>query len=98
MPDDHAGDEAFLRDFKPTGESAEAFRERLGIPSKEAILADFDRQVAEKGIRVPKRSRNVTIRFDEGDLAEARRQAADKGLPYQTYIKMLIREGLKRGA
>jgi predicted DNA binding CopG/RHH family protein len=39
-------------------------------------------------------SRNVTIRLAEADLDLARRQAEDKGLPYQTYIKSVLHEAL----
>ena len=40
----------------------------------------------------------VTIRMPPQDLATARRLAAEKGLPYQTYIKVLLREALRREA
>jgi len=39
-------------------------------------------------------SRNVTIRMVEADLGLARKQAEEKGLPYQTYIKSLLHEAL----
>jgi predicted DNA binding CopG/RHH family protein len=39
-------------------------------------------------------SRNVTIRMVEADLDLARRQAEEKGLPYQTYIKSVLHEAL----
>jgi predicted DNA binding CopG/RHH family protein len=43
-------------------------------------------------------SRNITLRMAEADLALARKQAEEKGLPYQTYIKSLLHETLvKRG-
>jgi predicted DNA binding CopG/RHH family protein len=38
----------------------------------------------------------VTIRMQPYDLEAARRLAAEKGLPYQTYIKVLLREALRR--
>jgi predicted DNA binding CopG/RHH family protein len=38
----------------------------------------------------------VTIRMQPDDLEIARRLAAAKGLPYQTYIKVLLREALRR--
>ncbi len=40
------------------------------------------------------KARPVTIRLSEADLASARRQAARKGLPYQTYIRSLLHETL----
>jgi predicted DNA binding CopG/RHH family protein len=39
-------------------------------------------------------SRNVTIRIAEADLDLARKQAEEKGLPYQTYIKSVLHEAL----
>ncbi len=38
----------------------------------------------------------ITIRIQPDDLEVARRLAARKGLPYQTYIKVLLREALRR--
>jgi predicted DNA binding CopG/RHH family protein len=38
----------------------------------------------------------VTIRMPATDLAALRRLAQQKGLPYQTYMKMLLREALHR--
>jgi predicted DNA binding CopG/RHH family protein len=39
-------------------------------------------------------ARNVTIRMVEADLDLARKQAEEKGLPYQTYIKSVLHEAL----
>jgi predicted DNA binding CopG/RHH family protein len=36
----------------------------------------------------------ISLRVAEADLAMARRQAEQKGLPYQTYIKSLLHETL----
>ena len=41
-------------------------------------------------------SQKVMLRIPTGDVDRARRQAADKGIGYQTYIKMLLRAGLDR--
>ena len=41
-------------------------------------------------------TRVVSIRLPEADLAKLRRLAAEKGLPYQTYLKSLLHEGLRR--
>jgi predicted DNA binding CopG/RHH family protein len=45
-----------------------------------------------------KPSQPVTLRIPREDLATARRLAAKKGLGYQTYIKMLLREALAEHA
>ena len=42
-------------------------------------------------------SQKVMLRIPTGDVDRARRQAADKGIGYQTYIKMLLRAGLDQG-
>jgi predicted DNA binding CopG/RHH family protein len=44
---------------------------------------------------VPK-SQSVTIRIPTKDVAAARRMAGQQGLPYQTYIKMLLHQALER--
>jgi hypothetical protein len=41
-------------------------------------------------------SQKVMLRIPADDLDRARRLAERKGLPYQTYIKLLLREGLDR--
>lgn len=41
-------------------------------------------------------ARTVALRIPEADLALARRQAKQKGLPYQTYIKSLLHETLAK--
>jgi predicted DNA binding CopG/RHH family protein len=42
-----------------------------------------------------KSSQPITLRVPKEDLDTARRLAAQKGLGYQTYIKMLLRDALK---
>jgi uncharacterized protein (DUF4415 family) len=49
-------------------------------------------------IRGTKPSQPVTLRIAKDDLATARRLAAKKGLGYQTYIKMLLKEALAQSA
>ena len=38
---------------------------------------------------------STTIRLDPEDIAKARVQAAERGLRYQTYLKMIIHEALR---
>ncbi len=38
---------------------------------------------------------STTIRLDPDDIAKARVQAAERGLRYQTYLKMIIHEALR---
>ena len=43
-------------------------------------------------------SRNITIRIPLAEIDRARALAAKKGLGYQTYMKMLLKEALDREA
>lgn len=45
-----------------------------------------------------KPSQPITLRIPKEDLDTARRLAARKGLGYQTYIKMLLRDALAKNA
>ncbi len=39
-------------------------------------------------------TRTISIRLAEADLGLARKQAAERGLAYQTYIKSVLHQGL----
>jgi predicted DNA binding CopG/RHH family protein len=69
--------------------------------SKKGQLRVGDRSVAitiskQTGELKRPASQKVMLRIPEDDLARARKQAAQKGIGYQTYIKMLLRIGLDR--
>jgi predicted DNA binding CopG/RHH family protein len=49
-------------------------------------------------LRKEKPSQPITLRIATKDLETARRMAARKGVGYQTYIKMLLREALAENA
>jgi hypothetical protein len=55
------------------------------------------RLFADRGIpfQEPKPIPSTTIRLDPDDIAKARVQAAERGLRYQTYLKMIIHESLR---
>jgi hypothetical protein len=59
------------------------------------------RLFAEKGIPFPEPQKvtaptpTTTIRLDPDDIAKARVLAAERGLRYQTYLKMIIHEALR---
>ena len=55
------------------------------------------RLLAERGIALPQPQAlpTTTIRLDPEDIAKARVQAAERGLRYQTYLKMIIHEALR---
>ena len=44
------------------------------------------------------KTRPVTLRLAATDIDAARAMAAQKGIGYQTYVKMLLREALRREA
>lgn len=46
--------------------------------------------------RLPSETRIVTMRIPVRDLEAAQQLAERKGLPYQTYIKMLLHQALQR--
>ena len=43
-------------------------------------------------------SKAISIRLPVSDIELAKQQAADKGIGYQTWIRMLLREGLRAAA
>lgn len=59
--------------------------------------AELNRK-AKQAILVSSGTRQVTIRMTDEMIAKAKHQAEGKGLPYQTYIKMLLHEALTRAA
>ncbi|MFZ0319331.1 MAG: CopG family antitoxin [Candidatus Sulfotelmatobacter sp.] len=83
---------------------------KFGSEAEEAAWWDSHRSEVEAEIRrrmkqrkpltlsnLPQRpepSQPVTLRIPKEDLETARRLAARKGVGYQTYIKMLLREAL----
>lgn len=72
-------------------------------PSQESRIADaFEKAAAEGTLRRGTVARRMgaipptTIRLDPADVARARMQAEQRGLKYQTYIKMLLHDALRR--
>ena len=69
------------------------------------IEAEIRQRIREKRpvtlgnlLRGAKPSQPVTLRIPQEDLETARRLASRKGLGYQTYIKMLLRDALMKNA
>ena len=63
------------------------------LARSERMLAKI---TAERGVRPP--TLHVPLRIPVADIERAKAIAARKGLPYQTYLKMLIHQGLEREA
>ena len=61
------------------------------------VATEIMRRAIKSGkARRPVPLKTVTMRLPVPDLKTAQDLAHDKGLPYQTYIKMLLHEALQR--
>jgi predicted DNA binding CopG/RHH family protein len=67
----------------------------LGEAAKKGQLKRLT-QATLKARLASSKARVVSIRLPENDIELARRQAAQKGLPYQTYIKSLLHQALRQ--
>ena len=66
----------------------------LLVAAKKGELKRLDRATLSARLTASK-ARVISIRLPEDDLELARQQAAQKGLPYQTYIKSLLHQALR---
>jgi predicted DNA binding CopG/RHH family protein len=75
-------------------------RSRISRDLKEAAKAGEVKVLTKERLRerlqASANSRNITIRMQEGDIERFRRLAEMKGIGYQTYMKILLREALDR--
>ena len=67
----------------------------------ENLIAGLKNGTAHRGgprrvLQERRESRNITIRMPLTDLQAAREMAQKKGLPYQTYMKMLLHQALEK--
>jgi predicted DNA binding CopG/RHH family protein len=82
-------------EFKSEAEEARWYEK-----NQDALLAEF-KNAAEDGTlgqgSLAKRglTPTTTIRLDKRDIELAKRQAEQRGLRYQTYLKMLIHQALR---
>jgi predicted DNA binding CopG/RHH family protein len=77
----------------------EAEEARWWAEHQDQIAGAFQKAAAEKHLTrgtVARKGQTptTTIRLDQDDISRARDQAQRKGLRYQTYLKMLLREAL----
>jgi predicted DNA binding CopG/RHH family protein len=68
--------------------------------NEDALLEEFKKATAEGRVGIGTLAKRAalpttTIRLDPDDIAKARVQAAERGLRYQTYLKMIIHEALR---
>lgn len=85
-----------IPEFKNEGEEA-----RWWVENQDHLTKLFERAAAEGKLErgtVARRGNTptTTIRLDPEDIAKARFHAERRGLKYQTYLKMLIREALRQ--
>jgi predicted DNA binding CopG/RHH family protein len=78
----------------------EADEARWYPANQDALLAEFQNAAKEGALgrgSLAKRglTPTTTIRLDRGDIELAKRQAEQRGLRYQTYLKMLIHQALR---
>jgi predicted DNA binding CopG/RHH family protein len=64
------------------------------VKSGEAQILTKEKLLARIAASKKKPAPVVALRIPAADLALARKQAEEKGLPYQTYIKSLLHETL----
>src|SRR5450432_3051259 len=106
----HAGSDAMKRKpidmpkFANEGEEADWWASRQGREFvKRKSAGSLKKGIAPKGSRLVgrlNRTANVQIalRLPEPDVTKARELATRKGIGYQTLLKMLVHEGLRREA
>ncbi len=81
--------------FKNRQAHAKEFGE--AVQSGEATILTHDKLRARLAASLKKSPATVvSLRIPAADLALARKQAEEKGLPYQTYIKSLLHETLAK--
>jgi predicted DNA binding CopG/RHH family protein len=83
-----------LPDFKSEAEEA-----KWWFDHQDELLEDFKQAAKEGRLGRGTAARlggipTTTIRLDLDDIALAREQASQRGLKYQTYLKMLVHEAL----
>jgi len=69
-------------------------RPALERATERRILEGTTLTLREAAVRA--RTRPVTLRLAAADIDMARAMAAQKGIGYQTYVKMLLHEALRR--
>lgn len=64
------------------------------IEDEEGNLYDFDKviEASEKRTKIHKNNINVNFRWNEHDLNKIKDIAAKKGMPYQAYIKSVLKQ------
>jgi predicted DNA binding CopG/RHH family protein len=90
-----------LEELKQMSFASEAEEAAWWESHEDELLEEFKKATAEGRVgigTVAKRAAlpSTTIRLDPDDIAKARVQAEKRGLRYQTYLKMIIHEELRK--
>jgi predicted DNA binding CopG/RHH family protein len=85
-------------DFKSEEEEAAWWANNQGVLVKEFEQAAADGTLGRGTLVRRGHTPTTTIRLDPSDIQLAKRQAEERGLRYQTYLKMLIHQALLREA
>ena len=89
-----------LEELKQMSFASEAEEAAWWESNEDALADEFEKATIEGRVGVGTVARraalpSTTIRLDPEDIAKARVQAAERGLHYQTYLKMIIHEALR---
>jgi predicted DNA binding CopG/RHH family protein len=92
---------AMLEELKKITFASEAEEAAWWESHEDDLAEEFEKATAEGRVgigTVAKRAAlpSTTIRLDPEDIAKARVLAAERGLRYQTYLKMIIHEALRK--
>ncbi len=87
--------EAEEADWWASRQGREFVKQNAAAPAKAAAVSKGSRLVGHLNRTV---SVQIALRLPEPDVAKARELATRKGIGYQTLLKMLVHEGLRREA
>jgi predicted DNA binding CopG/RHH family protein len=85
--------------FKSESEEADWWYKKRARLDQELLQAKKPKRLDTATLKAQlaaSKSRVVSIRLAETDIELARRQATQKGLPYQTYIKSVLHQALRQ--
>jgi predicted DNA binding CopG/RHH family protein len=85
--------------FKSESEEADWWYKNRARLDKDLLHAKKPKRLATATLKArlaASKSRVISIRLAETDIELARRQATQKGLPYQTYIKSVLHQALRQ--
>jgi predicted DNA binding CopG/RHH family protein len=88
----HEGEEA---DWWASRQGREFVKQKSASPARKGSVAKGSRLVARLGRTT---TVQIALRLPEPDVEKAREIATRKGIGYQTLLKMLVHEGLRREA